>query len=80
MEVRLYLVTSTRADAPLATMMTPRTGTYEFVNLDPGSYRVEVVLPRGYFATAGGCDDREIDSDIDDGVEQSYNCRCGPAS
>jgi serine-aspartate repeat-containing protein C/D/E len=48
----------------LATTTTNDTGTYEFKNLNPGDYKVQVVAPSGYYVTKQNVGDDISDSDI----------------
>jgi protocatechuate 3,4-dioxygenase beta subunit len=53
-------------DNVVATAVTDSNGDYEFNNLVPGDYRVEIVAPAGYvFVTPNAGADDSVDSDVD---------------
>jgi hypothetical protein len=52
----------------LATTTTDASGEYEFKNLNPGDYKVQVVAPSGYYVTQK---DQGVDNNIDSDIDSS---------
>ena len=59
--------------AVIATTVTAGNGGYSFSNLDPGCYRISVVLPNGFQFTTPNIGDDGSDSDINPANGQSGN-------
>jgi uncharacterized repeat protein (TIGR01451 family) len=51
--------------AQVATTTTSATGFYQFTNLAPGTYQIEIVLPSGYTFSPADQGDDALDSDVD---------------
>ena len=65
-------VTTNALGAAISAITTGASGAYDFSNLAPGAYRVQVALPAGYLHTpANAGSDVTIDSDIDAATHRS---------